>query len=129
MKLSDFKTYLKVQFPSIKFYIGTIDKSTTQCIGIYSKGNKAPHMAIGGVSNTSYSELPISILIHWSDDTDVCEDIANSIYESLFGSPPVDMNGIKVKSIELLDSHPVDVGRDPNNIVEMIIRLNIIYER
>lgn len=129
LKVSDFKNYLKLQFVGVKVYNGTINKSEKQCIGTYARGSGVPHIAIGGKEATSFNELPITILVHWSEDTDICETMANRIYENLFGTCNVMMGVFKVSFINMLDSAPVDVSRDKNNIAEMVIRINITYER
>ena len=129
MKTTEFTQYLKSLFPTATFYTGMINKSDTKCIGVYAKGRGAPTDTLGGVQNSSYNILPISLLVHWTESTTECETMANSIYETLEASPDIIIGGRRVVNIELLDSCPVDVERDENNIVEMVIRLNIIYER
>lgn len=129
LKSNDFKEYLKLQFVGKKIYNGTLNKNEKQCIGIYTKGNSSPHIAIGGKENTSYGELPLTILIHWTEDTNLCETMANEIYENLYGTSQITMNGVKVVYIDMVDSCPINVSRDSNNIVEMVIRINIFYER
>ena len=129
MKTTEFTQYLKSLFPTVTFFTGMIDKSNPQCVGVYAKGRYAPTDTLGGVQNSSYNILPISLLVHWTESTTECETMANSIYETLEASPDIIIGGRRVVTVELLDSCPVDVDRDENNIVEMIIRLNIIYER
>lgn len=127
---SDFKDYLKQQFPSIiNWYVGTIDKNQAQCIGIYTRGNILPNIALGGLANTSYNTLPISILVHWTDNAALCEQQANEIYSHLFGLSSFEINGRRIITTKLLDSGPKDISRDENNICEMVIRLTIFYER
>lgn len=129
MKTTEFTQYLKSLFPLATFFTGTINKTNPKCIGVYAKGRYAPTNTLGGVQNSSYNILPTSILVHWTESTTECETIANSIYETLEASPDSIIGGRRVVKFELLDSCPVDVDRDENNIVEMVIRLNILYER
>lgn len=129
LKVSDFKDYLKAQFVGKKIYNGTINKSENQCIGVYARGNGVPHVAIGGTENTSFSELPITILVHWTEDTNLCETMAIEIYEKLYGTTKILMGNVKIAYINMLDPCPINIDRDSKNIAEMVIRINIIYER
>lgn len=129
MRMSEFKDYLQSQFPLIKFYNGAINKTELQCVGIYAKGTASPHLALGGKANSSFGNLPATLLIHWTENSDTCEQTANSLYEHLLGLSKITLGGGTVVSIQLLDSCPVDVGRDDNNIAERVIRFNIVYER
>jgi hypothetical protein len=129
MTTTDFKNYLKQEFPEIKFYVGTINKNDDKCVGVYPRGNVPPNIALGGVENTSYSKLPVTLIVHWTQNSSLCEDTANSIYARLFGASGIIVEDIRVISIEMLDSAPISLGRDENSICEMTIRLNIIYER
>ena len=129
MKTTEFTQYLKSLFPTTTFFTGMIDKSNPQCVGVYAKGRGANNIAIGGVANTSSNTLPITLLVHWTESTTACETIANQIYDTLLGVYDTLINNRRIVSIDLLDSAPVDVDRDDANIVEMVIRINVIYER
>lgn len=116
---------LRVKHPDIDFYNGCISK-TEKCVGIYARGNTAPPTAIG--SKPSYGVLPVTLLIHWGENSNECETIANTLYSGLEEGIAT-INGLRVIQIQLLDSSPNNLGRDDNNICEMTIRLNIFYER
>lgn len=129
MKSSDLMAYLEEQFPEIDFYNGTIDKNNPTCVGIYIRGRGEPRIALGGVENTSFGELPVSLLVHWTTNTDTCNTMANTLYAKLFGIGQVTMGTVKVIYLNMLDSSPVNIDRDENGVCEMVIRLNIVYER
>jgi len=129
MKTTEFTQYLKSLYPAFTFYTGMINKTNPKCIGVFAKGRAVTSIAIGGVANTSSNILPLSLLIHWGENTTECETVANAIYEALLGEYDFTIGSRRIASIEMLDSCPVDVDRDEGNIVEMVIRLNIIYER
>lgn len=116
---------LKQGFPDIKFFNGCISKNE-KCVGVYARGNAAPPSAIG--SKPSYGVLPVTMLIHWGENSNECETIANTLYEGLENGI-AEIDGVRVIQLQLLDSTPVNIGRDDNNICEMTIRLNIFYER
>jgi hypothetical protein len=68
------------------------------------------------------------MLIHWGENSKECEETANLLYEGL-ESNIAEINNLRVIQIQLLESAPANIGRDDNNICEMTIRLNILYER
>ena len=123
--ISNFMDALKKQFPKIKFFNGCISKGE-KCVGVYARGNATPPKAIG--SKSSYGVLPVTMLIHWGENSNECEVTANSLYSGL-EQGIASINGRRVIQIQLLESCPTNIGRDDNNICEMTIRLNILYER
>lgn len=123
--ISDFVSVLKSKYPEIKFFNGCISK-TEKCVGVYARGNATPPTAIG--SKPSYNVLPVTLLIHWGENSNDCEVTANTLYSGL-EEGIAEINGLRVIQIQLLESSPANIGRDDNNICEMTIRLNIFYER
>jgi hypothetical protein len=107
---------------------GFIDKNAKQCVAVYNRGSAAPKIALGGIENTSTNTLPVTLVVHWTDNTDTCEQKAQEIYERLFGASNFLMGTRRIAALYLLDPCPINVARDRNNIAEMVIRLNIIYE-
>ena len=127
---SEFKDYLKTLFPDINIYNGVINQKDYQCIGVFVSGSSnGNNIAIGGLENTSYSSLPITLLIHWTEETNLCQEMANQVYEALVIMKDTIMSTTRVLYLNMLDPCPISINRDSNNICEMIIRLNIIYER
>ena len=125
LTISNLVSELKSKFPEFAFYNGCIDK-TKQCFGVYARGN-APHpQAIGGAC--SYGVLPVTILVHWNNNSNDCEIAANTLYEGLEGGIAT-INKIRVVDTVMVDSCPVNIGRDEENNCEMTIRFNIFYER
>jgi hypothetical protein len=125
LTVSDFMQVLKKQYPDIKFLNGSISKKE-KCVGVYARGNATPPVAVG--SKASYRVLPITLLIHWGENTKECEKTANLLYEGL--EDGIDfINKVRVIETQLLESTPTNIGRDDNNVCEMTIRLNIFYER
>lgn len=125
---SMFRGYLLQQFPSIKFYAGALNREE-KCVGVYPKSRQPYKIALGGVGNTSHWSLPITLLVHWGENTSECELQAIALYEHLLkAANTTTINGVRVIDFDLLDSCPIDLVRDDKNICEMVIRLNIIYE-
>lgn len=129
MRCADVIAWLKTKYPGVDVYNGTIPKNENQCIGVYLKERGSPVIAIGGLSCTSTAILPLSILIHWGEDADACESMAQGVYDLMLGNTAETIGGTGVAQFALQDSSPVDISRDENNICEMVIRVNIIYER
>ena len=125
LTIDDVVTALEQKFPSVKFFNGCISKNEA-CVGVYARGNTPPIVAIG--SPSSYSSLPVTMLVHWGENSHACETVANELYEGLEQGIPT-INNIRVILIQMMDSTPVNIGRDDNNICEMTIRFNILYER
>ena len=123
--ISNFMEVLKRQHPDIKFFNGCISKGE-KCVGVYARGSAAPVTAIG--SKPTYGILPVTLLIHWGENSDDCEVTANTLYKSLEEGIAT-INSVRVINIQLLESAPANIGRDDNNICEMTIRLNLFYER
>lgn len=125
LKVSDFVQTLKSRYPNIKFFNGCVSRDE-KCVGVYARGNASPITAVG--TKPSYSVLPVTLLVHWGENSDDCETTANLLYEGL--EQGIDnINNTRVIQIQMLDSTPVNIGRDDNNNCEMTIRINIFYER
>ena len=125
LTISNFTEVLKEMYPDIKFFNGCISKRE-ECVGVYARGNATPPTAIG--SQASYGILPVTVLVHWNENSQDCENTANRLYEGLERGIAT-INNVRVIQIQLLESTPVNIGRDDNNRCEMTIRLNILYER
>jgi hypothetical protein len=128
MLLSEIKDWLKTKIDCPKWYVGKIDGSVEQCIGIYSIEGGKPNIAIGGLDNTTYAKKSISILIHWGKNTTPAEQKAQEIYNLLFGQSDV-IADKRVIMFDMRTSEPIGVGTDGNGIFEFVIEVNIIYER
>lgn len=125
LTVSDFVKVLKVQYSDIKFFNGCISKDE-KCVGVYARGNAAPVSAIG--TKPSYNVLPVTLMVHWGENSADCEAVANTLYEGLSNGIE-NINNTRVIQVQMVDSHPVNIGRDDNNICEMTLRINIFYER
>lgn len=129
LRVSDVIIWLKTKFPDVAFYNGFIPKNSEQCIGVYLKQRGIRSLAVGGPACTSYTTLPLSLLVHWSQDADACESEADTIYSAMEMASGETAGGHRIINFNLIDPVPVDVSRDGNNICEMVIRVNVIYER
>ncbi|MHB8061256.1 MAG: phage tail terminator protein [Ruminiclostridium sp.] len=128
MTLAEVKDWLKTKINCSQWYIGKIDGSKEQCIGIYNVTGPAPVIALGGLENTSYATKAISILVHWGKNADIAEQKAQEVYNCMFGQPAM-ISGKRVIKFDMRTSEPVSVGTDDKNIYEYVIETVIYYER
>ncbi|MBU3226804.1 phage tail terminator protein [Clostridium algidicarnis] len=128
MLLSELREYLKTKIECPQWYIGKIDGTKEQCIGIYSIAGPKPSIALGGLANTSYSTKAISILVHWGKNANIAEQKAQEVYNSLFGQEAV-IGNKRVIKFDMRTSEPVSIGTDSNGIYEYVIETVIYYER
>ncbi|MGF7050414.1 hypothetical protein J2T13_004952 [Paenibacillus sp. DS2015] len=128
MTLAEIRDWLKTQVDCPQWYIGKIEGSKPQCIGLYNITGATPMIAIGGLDNTSYASKTVSILIHWSKNADTAERKAQEVYATLFGHSG-EIAGKRVISFQMRTSEPISVGTDDEGIYEYVIEMTIIYER
>ena len=128
MLLSEIREYLKTIIDCPQWYIGKIDNSKEQCIGIYSRIGLAPNIAIGGLENTSYATKAISILVHWTKNCNAAEIKAQEVYNSLFCQGAT-IGGKRIIKFDMRTPEPISVGTDSNGVFEFVIETVIYYER
>lgn len=129
MTLAEVRDWLKTQISCSQWYIGKIDGSKEQCIGIYNTTGPAPKIAIGGLENTSTAVKAVSILVHWGKNADHAEQKAQEIYGALHGVTGAIIGGRRVVMFQMPQAGPVNVGTDDYGVYEYVINAYIIYER
>jgi hypothetical protein len=128
MSLAEVRDWLKIQIESPAWYIGKIDGSKEQCIGLYNIQGPTPKIAVGGLANTSTAVKAVSILVHWGKNANTAEQKAQEVYNHLWGRSAV-IGGQRVVMFDMRRSEPISVGTDDLGIYEYVIDVNIIYER
>lgn len=128
MILAEVRDWLKTQIECHNWYLGKIDGSKDQCIGLYNATGPAPIIALGGLENTSYATKSVTILIHWGKNATVAEQKAQEVYAALFGQTAV-IGGHRVIQFQMRQSEPVSVGTDEKNVYEYVVDTTIFYER
>lgn len=126
--------YMKWKFPDLSEIIknGTLDKTSQKSIGVFqgSDTRSQRNLAIGGIDCTIVRMLPININMRWTDNQKSCDDKAIEIYNALLletNNFTFQKDGVKIACIELLDSCPIQLGRDDKNVCEVTIRANFYY--
>ena len=110
-----------------------INRNNNKSIGVFA----APESRMGDISTFGGDTLapvtpfPLNILVRWTEDSDVCEKKANELYAVLKSIGENfyvrDAASTKVAFIRMLDSHPVWLGRDKDNVCEYSIRIDVFY--
>ena len=129
MTLKEVREYLKTKIDCPNWYGGKIDATKEQCIGIYNIQGPAPNIALGGLANTSYSTKAISILVHWTNNSNIAEEKAQEVYNTLFCNSDAVIGGKRVIKFDMKTSEPISVGCDDNGIFEYVIETIIYFER
>ena len=129
MTLAQVRDWLKTQIDCPAWYIGKIDGSKEQCIGLYNIQGPTPRIAIGGLANTSTATKAISILVHWGKNANLAEQKAQEVYNCMFDKTGAIIGGRRVVMFEMRHPEPVSVGTDDLGVYEYVIDVNIIYER
>ena len=127
MYLKDIKEWLKPQIKEATFYIGKIDNSKEKVIGLYNRASSNNKIAVGGLENTSTANKRICLLVHWNQNCDTSEKIAKSIYNLFYGKRAT-IAGCRC-FFNMINDEPVPTGTDDNNVYELTIDIEIIYER
>ena len=111
------------------YYCGTLDSKKDKSIGVYQlKSRFGAQIAIGGRDNTKTLKKAISLLVHWTNNSDDTEKFAQALYDELGGVKSATIGGHTVNYIELLQFEPVDVGTDENGIFERVIECIFYYQ-
>lgn len=112
-------------------YVGLMSRKKQHSIGVYhnkrSGGKKVT--AIGGKMCSSYDIKRVSFLVHWDEREADTEIAAARVYEALEGARNVTVNGKKILFAQMSDNEPISVGTDDDGIYEMVIDVDIYYER
>lgn len=111
-------------------YCGKLDNKKDKSIGVYNLNRqRPPQTAVGGLNNSSYRVKSVSILVHWNTSVRDTEKAAEQLYNMLKDTSNKIINDTKVFFTKMQVDEPVDVGTDDKGIFEMVIELDIYYER
>jgi len=73
--LNEILEWLETQVDCPQFYQGKVG-SAEKSITIYNSNGPAQRIAIGGLDNTSYTSISVSLLIHWDKSPSTAEQKA-----------------------------------------------------
>lgn len=126
--LAQVRDWLRTRVDCPQWYIGKIDASKQQCIGLYSTTGAPARLAVGGIEATGYQVKAVSILIHWGKNANLAEQKAQEVYATLFGQTAT-IGGKRVIIFKMPQAEPVSVGTDGEGTYEYVIETHIYYER
>lgn len=110
-------------------YSGKMDSKPDKTIGVYNmKSQRQVVIPIGGIENKSYGTKAISFLVHWNKSPSQSETAAINLYTALQGYKQKQINGHKIKFIQMIHEEPVSVDTDDNGVFEYVIECIINYE-
>ena len=125
MQLRDVRNWLQALFPeAAHLYTGRIDSRQECCIGVYD-GDPLPASAC--IGPVTCAELPVSVLLHWTEDARETEEAAAQLYQRISAADRPEIGGHEVPLIRLLHDAPVDCTRPDSPVYERVIDMIIIY--
>lgn len=116
-------------------YVNAINRNKDKSIGIFSapESRASKTLTYGGDDHAPVKKFPVNILVHWTEDSSVCEDRANEVYDTIknlgqnFPVRSNDLNATIIAFARLLDEQPIWIGRDDSNVCEYSIRVDFYY--
>ncbi|MFW5436356.1 minor capsid protein [Paenibacillus apiarius] len=128
MTLAEVRDWLKTKVECPQWYIGKIDSSKQQCIGLYNTTGAPQRIAVGGLDATGYQVKAVTILVRWGRNANTSEKKAQEVYAALFGQTAT-IGGKRVIMFHMPQAEPISVGTDSEGVYEYVIEAHIYYER
>lgn len=108
------------------FFGGFINKDLDQCVGVYDRPNgRDQPAAIGG---SGYGVKSLTVLVHWSNDSDVCEKKAKQLIDYFRSAGTTEVIG-DTTGWFTAQRDPVGIGRDARGIFERTFDVEVYYRR
>ena len=126
--LADVRDYLKSFSLFQGYYVGRIDVSKKNVLGVYDLRHSARHKTIGS-GTQKYDVKGVSLLIHGDGNKTNTEKLAIQLYEALESATDARIAGRKVNVIELRYDAPIDVDASDNGVYEYVIEAIFYVER
>lgn len=118
--LADVRDYLKSFNLFNGYYVGRIDATKSNVLGVYDLRHSARHKTIGQ-GTKKYDVKGVSLLVHGSANKTDTERLAISLYEALEKAENAEIGGKNVYIIDLQYDAPIDVDADSSKIYEYVI--------
>lgn len=128
MNLSEIRDWMKTVIDCPQWYLNSMAGKVDKCITLYNTTGSPSRIVVGGLSATGYMIKPISILVHWGKSASAAEEMAQEVYDALFGQTAT-IGGKRVIMFRMPQSGPVSVGVDGEGIHEFVIETHIYHER
>ena len=126
--LADVRDYLKSFNLFNGYYVGRIDASKKNVLGVYYLKVNMLHKTIGK-GTQKYDIKGVSLLIHGDTNKTNTEKLAISLYEALENVEKCEIAGRKINIIDLQQDAPIDVDADSSKVYEYVIEVLFYVER
>ena len=126
--LADVRDYLKSFDLFTSYYVGRIDASKKNVLGVYDLMPNRRHKTIGK-GTQRYDIKGVSLLIHGDTNKTNTEKLAISLYEALESAEDGKIAGRNINIIDLQQDAPIDVDADTNKVYEYVIEVLFYVER
>lgn len=126
--LADVRDYLKSFNLFAGYYVGRIDASKKNVLGVYELKDNRRHKTIGK-GTQKYDIKGVSLLIHGDTNKTNTEKLAISLYEALENVEEGEIAGRKINIIDLQQDAPIDVDADSSKVYEYVIEVLFYVER
>lgn len=127
MTIKQVIAWLKIHAPGVSFFNSCIDKNLPQCVGVYARKNGPEQpQAVGGRS--SYGIKAITVLVHWTINSDTCELKALELLELFRAAGSSEVIGTTTGYF-IATNDPVSVGTDDLGIFENVFDVNLYYRK
>ena len=126
--LADVRDYLKSFDLFTAYYVGRIDASKKNVLGVYDLMPNRRHKTIGK-GTQRYDIKGVSLLIHGDTNKTNTEKLAISLYEALENVEEGEIAGRKINIIDLQQDAPIDVDADSSKVYEYVIEVLFYVER
>ena len=132
MKIENILDWLESLGIADHVYANRLENKKEKSLGIYNRtiSGTRPVMAIGGVENSSYDVLALSLLVHWTRKYSETETAAQAVWDQLIEAKHIDIpGGQHIQFVQMTTPGPVYVATDANGIHEFVINFNLFYRR
>ena len=126
--LADVRDYLKSFDLFTAYYVGRIDASKKNVLGVYDLMPNRRHKTIGK-GTQRYDIKGVSLLIHGDTNKTNTEKLAISLYEALESAEDGKIAGRNINIIDLQQDAPIDVDADSSKIYEYVLEVLFYVER
>ena len=126
--LADVRDYLKSFDLFTAYYVGRIDASKKNVLGVYDLMPNRRHKTIGK-GTQRYDIKGVSLLIHGDTNKANTEKLAISLYEALESAEDGKIAGRNINIIDLQQDAPIDVDADSSKVYEYVIEVLFYVER
>ena len=128
MTLAEIRDWLKTFGLFDYYFIGTIDGSKENVLGVYTRtATPTPPHALG--QRSSYVINGVKVLIHGNQNENKTQLLANQLFENLQDITGVEVGDNLIYYVRLRSNEPISVGMDAHRIFEFVIDFDIYSRR